>query len=406
MLLQRDAADDGRSAFRAVQPVARALHPVARALHPVARALHPVAWWAWAIGLAVAISQTDNPLLLLIALAVIGYVVTARRTDAPWARALKYYLFLALSVIVIRVVFRSVFGGAVGGADHVLFRLPQIPLPHWAANVQLGGPVSLETTMNAAADGMRLGVLLCCIGAANALANPRRALRVLPGALYELGVAVIVCMSVAPQLVESGIRVRRARRLRAGHRRGLRGFRTIAVPVVEDAFDRSLRLAAAMDSRGYGRTASSGSANRRLTAGLLLSGMAGLTAGVYGLLDTTTPRLLGMPTLIAGASLCCAGLGVGSRRVTTTRYRPDPWELPEWIVAGSGAVAAAVLLLAAGHHVAALTPSFSPLHWPSLPLLPTLAIVVAAVAGVAAPPPPATEPLAAVGSRIATGAAA
>jgi energy-coupling factor transport system permease protein len=354
----------------------------------VARGLHPLAWWLWAIGLATAASQTDNPLLLLVALAVIGYVVTVRRTDAPWARALKYYLLLALSVIVIRVVFRSVFGGAIGSADHVLFRLPEVPLPHWAANVQLGGPVSLENTMNAAADGMRLGVLLCCIGAANALANPRRALRVLPAALYELGVAVIVCMSVAPQLVESGIRVRRARRLRAGPGRGIRGLRSIAIPVVEDAFDRSLRLAAAMDSRGYGRSASTGAANRRVTAALFLSGMLGLTAGMYGLLDTTTPRLLGMPTLITGAALCCAGLGVGGRRVTTTRYRPDPWSLPEWLVAGSGLVAAAVLLVSASRHVTALTPSFAPLRWPALPLIPTLAILTAAVAGVAAPPPP------------------
>ena len=36
------------------------------------------------------------------------------------------------------------------------------------------------------------GTMLCCIGAANALANPKRALRVLPGALYELGTAVAV----------------------------------------------------------------------------------------------------------------------------------------------------------------------------------------------------------------------
>jgi energy-coupling factor transport system permease protein len=99
-----------------------------------------------------------------------------------------------------------------------------------------------------------------------------------------------------------------------------------------------------------------------------------------------------MPTLITGAALCCAGLGVGSRRVATTRYRPDPWGPPEWIVAGSGMFAAVVLVVSASDGVAALTPSFSPLHWPSLPVLPTIAILVAAVAGIAAPPPPATEP--------------
>ena len=72
----------------------------------------------------------------------------------------------------------------------------------------------------AAVDGLRLGTLMCCIGAANALANPQRALRVLPGALYELGVIVVVAISVAPQLVESIQRVRRARRLRAGREQG------------------------------------------------------------------------------------------------------------------------------------------------------------------------------------------
>ena len=99
---------------------------------------------------------------------------------------------------------------------HVLFTLPHVPLPSWAAGVQLGGPVTVEGTLSALYDGLRLGILLCCVGAANALANPKRALRVLPGALYELGVAVVVSLSVAPQLVESVQRVRRARKLRGG----------------------------------------------------------------------------------------------------------------------------------------------------------------------------------------------
>src|SRR5581483_5328465 len=118
------------------------------------------------------------------------------------------------------------------------------------SGISLGGPVSVEATLSAATDGLRLATMLCCIGAANALANPKRALRLLPGALYELGMAVVVSVSVAPQLVESVQRVARARRLRAGRTGGLRALRGIAIPVMEDAMDRSLRLAAAMDSRG------------------------------------------------------------------------------------------------------------------------------------------------------------
>ncbi len=356
-------------------------------LERLPRALHPVAWWIWALGLAVAVARTTNPLLLLLVLAVLAFVVVSRRTDAPWARAFKYYLMLALFVIALRVAFRSVFGTGTTAGDHIIVRLPHIPTPTWYAGVQLGGPVSLEATLSAAVDGLRLGILICCIGAANTLANPKRALRVLPGALYELGVAVVVSISVAPQLVESVQRVARARRLRAGRSSGLRALRSIAIPVLEDALGRSLLLAAAMDSRGYGRTGPQPRAARRLTAGLMLSGMVGLCAGVYGLLDGSAPRLLGAPAMVAGALLCSGGLFSGGRRVHRTQYRPDPWRAPEWIVSVCGVATAILLYSATSYNAAALKPSFSPLRVPGLPVVPTIAILIAAIAGVASPPP-------------------
>jgi energy-coupling factor transport system permease protein len=229
--------------------------------------------------------------------------------------------------------------------------------------------------------------LLCCIGAANALANPKRALRVLPAAVYELGVAVIVCMTVAPQLVESVQRVRKARRLRAGRTAGLWALGTIAVPVLEDALDRSIQLAASMDSRGYGRVGSASAAQRRGTAALLLAGMVGLSAGVYGLLGSDNPPWLGTPALVVGIALCVGGLWLGGRRISRSAYRPDPWRLPEWLVAGSG-IATAALLIAVGHRdAAALSPSLYPISWPALPGIPLLAILLGAVPALLAPPP-------------------
>lgn len=356
--------------------------------HRVPRTLHPVAWWIWALGLATAVSRTTNPLLLLLVLAVLGVVVANRRSDAPWARAFKYYLYLALTVIAIRVAFRSIFGGDIEANDmHVLFTLPHVPLPSWAAGVQLGGPVTLEGTLSALYDGLRLGCLLCCLGAANALANPKRALRVLPGALYELGVAVVVSLSVAPQLVESVQRVRSARKLRGGATGGFHALRSVAIPVMEDALERSLRLAAAMDSRGYGRTGGASPRARRATGIFMLVGMCGLCAGAYGLLDSSAPGVLGFPALLGGSLLCCLGLALGSRRVGRSHYRPDLWRLPEWIVVASGLVPAVVLVTGAATGVAAVNPSVDPLSWPSLPAVPALAILVAALAAVAAPPP-------------------
>jgi energy-coupling factor transport system permease protein len=352
------------------------------------RALHPVAWWLWAIALATAASRTSNPLLLLLIFAVLGLAVTLRRSDAPWARGYKFYLLMALTVIVIRIVFRVVFESGGTAGQTILFTLPRIPTPSWYAGVQIGGPVPLAGVLSATLDGARLACLLCCIGAANTLANPKRALRMLPGALYELGVAVTVALSVAPQLVESVQRVRRARQLRGATGRGMKALRAIAIPVLHDSLERSLRLAAGMDSRGYGRAGSATRASRRLTAALMLAGLAGLCLGAYGLLDATVPHGIGTGGFVAGALLCVAGLTLGGRRIRRTRYRPDLWRWPEWVVVSCGLASAVVLSLNTGYNPAALNPDLYPLHWPTLPLLPTAAILVAGLAAFAAPPPP------------------
>ncbi|MFI8487843.1 energy-coupling factor transporter transmembrane component T [Streptomyces rubrogriseus] len=368
-------------------PAAPSGPPPDRGGRRLPRILHPMAWWVWALALATAVSRTNNPLLLFLVLAVLGYVVTARRTEAPWARGFKYYLYLALTVVAIRVVFRAVFATGITPRDHFLFSLPHLPTPDWYAGIQIGGPVSLEALLSAATEGLRLACMLCCIGAANTLANPKRALRVLPGALYELGVAVTVAISVAPQLVQSVQRVVRARKLRAGDTKGMRALRGVVIPVLEDALERSLRLAAAMDSRGYGRAGRATRRSRRITGALILLGMCGLCAGAYGLLDATAPSFLGLPAMGLGALLCVAGLRLGGRRVTRTTYRPDPWRLPEWAVAGSGVLSAVLLFTNLGYDPAQLNPTFYPLTWPDLPLVPTAAILLAGTAGFLAPPP-------------------
>ena len=340
---------------------------------PSTRVLHPLAWWAWAIGMATAASRTTNPVLLLLLLAVVGQVVAARRGDAPWARGFRTYLLLGLLVIAIRVLYRIVLGGDDG--THVLVTLPEVPLPDSVKGIRLGGPVTAEGALAAAYDGLRLAVLLACVGAANVLADPKRLLRSLPSALHDLGVAATVSLSVAPQLVESAQRVRRARRLRGETGRRTHIVRTVLLPVLTDALDRSLLLAAAMDSRGYGRRgAVPGSA--RATAVLLLGGLLAACVGTYGLLDGTAPRWIGLPMLIAGTALAVVGMVRGGRGVRTTRYRPDPWRRPEWVVARTGVGVAAVMLGASSVDPNLLVPSLVPLSWPSLPAVPAVAVLV------------------------------
>lgn len=341
----------------------------------------------WAIGLAAAASRTTNPFVLLLLCAVAGLVVSLRRSDAPWARGFRFYLVLGLIIIAIRVAFRILVGAQFGST--VLFELPEIDLPDAAAGITLGGPVTLEGVLAAVYDGLRIATLLICLGAANSLADAKRMLKSLPAALYEMGVAVTVALTVAPQLIESGQRIRRARRLRGGDRPGI--ARGVVIPVLDDALDRSLVLAAAMDARGYGRRGTADARVRRITGALVLAGVFGVTIGTYGVLDGTTPRWLGGPVLVAGCVLAVAGLRVSGRRVQRSVYRPDPWRSEEWLVVACGVGAAAMMFLATEVDPSNLFPSLQPLQWPALGLLPALATGLAALAGVIAPPVPATD---------------
>jgi energy-coupling factor transport system permease protein len=217
--------------------------------------------------------------------------------------------------------------------------------------------------------------MLACVGAANALANPKRLLQSLPGALYEVGVAVVVALSFSPQLVEAVTRIRAARRLRGRPDRGVRGLRGVAMPVLESALERSVELAAAMDARGFGRTTGRPS-TRRVTGALTSGGLLGVGIGSYGLLDAGSPPLLGLPLLGLGVALAAGGLVVGGRRATRSRYRPDPWNAPEWLTALSGAAAAATVLVVASSDLAdVLTPAATGL--PGLPLAAAAGVLIA-----------------------------
>jgi energy-coupling factor transport system permease protein len=351
------------------------------------RLLHPGAWWLWALGLATSASRTTNPLLLVLLIAVAGYVVAARRTTAPWSRSFGAFVKLGLLVIALRIVFQAVFGAHVGGTI-VLFELPSADLPKWAAGVRIGGPVTLEAVVLAVYEGLRLAAILACVGAANALADPRRLLKSVPGALYETGVAVVVALTFAPRLVEDAARVRAAHRLRGQSTRGLHALRRIVMPVLEGSLESALALASAMDSRGFGRRAAVTARRRRATGVLVVAGLFGICLGVYGLLDGTTPGWFGPGMVLLGVATAGAGFVAASRATVRTRYRPDPWAWPEWAVSSCGLVCVITFSLAAARGLPGMNLLVVPLVLPQLPWLPIVGLVVALAPAVLAPVPP------------------
>lgn len=306
----------------------------------VLRRVHPVAWWVWALGIAVATTKSPGLVSTAILIVVLVAVVAACFEPSAFSRAFPAYLALAAGVVIIRVIFYVLIGIKTG--TDVLLPLPRIPLPEWAAGIALLGPVTISGLLAAISAGLALAALLLCFGAAVALTNPQRTLRSLPASLHLLGTPAVIAMTIAPQLVESWQRVRQAQALRGRVLRGRKAVAATTMPVLQDALERSIALAASMDSRGYARVHKGSS---RLVLVLLLISLVGAALGTYALLDGTGPRWLAAPLLVAGAAAAIIASVIASRRVSTTRYRPDLWRARESAIAACG-VSIAVLAVA------------------------------------------------------------
>ena len=161
------------------------------------------------------------------------------------------------------------------------------------------------------------------MGAANALANPARLLKSLPGALYEAGVAVVVALTFAPE-------PDRGRPAPARRPPTARPARPAAYAACSRSDCRSWRARWSVRSRSRRRWTPAVTAVppryrravRRTTAVLTLGGLLGVCAGTYGLL-TAEGGTYGLPVLLAGLAAALAGLWLGGRRSLRTRYRPD-----------------------------------------------------------------------------------
>ena len=357
------------------------------------RALHPAAWWGWAIGCAVVATRTTNLILLGLVIAICCLTVVARRTSAPWAMAFRMYIYLACFIVVLRLAFRIVFSA---NGPTVILRLPVLT---WSRlGVRFFGPVSAEALLSAGGSALQLAAMILAVGAANALANPKRLLAAVPSALYEWGAVVVIALTVFPQLADSLVRVRRARQLRAETGKGAHLIRNVAMPVLSDALDRSLLLAGAMDSRGYGRSALVASGVRRLTSLLLIVSSLALCVGAYGLLDTgLTPVWMGTPMVIAGLIVGLVALRLAGKRVRRTRYRPDSMQAPEWVVLGSACVSCAGIVSVGAIQPAVIYPAIQPLGWPPVSVLGILVVLILILPAFLAPMPQTPD---SAGSRI------
>jgi energy-coupling factor transporter transmembrane protein EcfT len=212
--------------------------------------LHPLTWWLWALGLAISVIRFDDTIFTLVVIGVVAVVVVSIRENAPWSKSFNWTLKLSAWILLVRTIIGVLIGVPIPGTT--LFTVPILPLPDWMPGIRIGGTVTFERLSSAITEGILICAIIVIFGAATSLTSPHKLLRVLPVYIYEFGISIVIATSVLPQLVTSLARIRQAQKLRGQSLRGFTSWKRVAIPLLEESLARSLDLAAAMDSRGYG----------------------------------------------------------------------------------------------------------------------------------------------------------
>jgi len=160
---------------------------------------------------------------------------------------LKAAIVLAVGFVMLRIVYRIVFGGA-GGNGVVLLELPRIRLVGPFEHITLFGDVTTGGITNAAASAIPFAALVLAIGTISAVVNIRRLLTrgADRGPVRTVARALVVALATFPALLDAVRRVRRARELR-----GERGAASLIIPVLEHTVERAVALGASMEVRGF-----------------------------------------------------------------------------------------------------------------------------------------------------------
>jgi energy-coupling factor transport system permease protein len=271
---------------------------------------------AWLVAAAVPAFTLRNPLYLALILgsAWAVYAVLGRTSTvgSSWGGVVRIGLFFLLLAIPFNAL--SNHSGQI-----VLFRLPAT----WPI---VGGPITLESVIAGAVNGLALFTILVVFAAFNAAVDHYQLLRATPAFLFEAGVVVSIAVTFVPQLVLSSREIREAQRIR-GHRvAGVRGLLPLVLPLLATSLERAIQLAETMEARGFG--AALRPIARRQAMWMQIGTLASLLGLLCGLLLAAYFPALG----VAGWALAGGGVvGLAAvfwlegRRVRRVRYRRAPW---------------------------------------------------------------------------------
>ncbi len=265
-----------------------------RAARNLQHGFHPLFWWLWAVFTSSVVLILDETKISIAAIAATLILAAGFKGSTYWRTSFKWILRLTFIAFAFRMLIGFLIGVPMPG--RVLFTLPQIQLPEFLVGIRLGGQVTEQRLQSTFNEATLLAALILTFALANSLSNPHSLLKVLPRRFYGIGLASVIATSVAPQAARSISRVRAAKRLRGQSGNGLRSWRRVAIPVLEDSLERSIDLASSLESRGYGyfpKTTRYRAPKWQMTDTLGVSGPAYILIAAL-LLNPTSHLLLGV----------------------------------------------------------------------------------------------------------------
>lgn len=296
-----------------------------------------------------------NPWLLLQVLVAVS-VVRAVWRPVMADRGMGWFLKLAAVLMLVGIAFNVL---TVHAGDRVIVELPAT----WPI---VGGILTWNALVYGVLGGVALFTLVLTGITVSTLVSWIDLFHVLPRRLAPIAVTGSVAWAFLPQTAVAWRQIREAQTMR-GHRfRGVRDFVPIVVPLLAGGLDRSLVLAEALESRGFGASADTPmpvqNPHRDMAfGGLVVTGLGGLAVAVYCLAVgmTTWAVIAGLAGSISLAALVRTS---PTSLPARTRYRTLVWTGADTVVTSASLIAASVVIVWNGAAPGAL--AFNP--YPSL----------------------------------------
>jgi len=268
------------------------------------------AWGIWAVAVLVIASTCRNPFYAIVVFLIITITDAAVRGEQE--RGVPSPLRFAAMAIPLSAILNALVS-PVG--QTALFRLPDwLPL--------IGGSITLEALVYGGTNGLLLTLIFGAFSLFSRAVPTREMIRLVPRALSEGGMVMSIALTFVPQTSRAIRRVREAQALR-GHRvKGVRDWLPIVVPLLVSGLERSMNLAEAMVSRGYGAV-SARSAPSVLRATLVL-GLLALLGGWTGLTFSAEKAWPAIALAMGGVIIIGTVWRMGRSHVTT-RYHESRW---------------------------------------------------------------------------------